>query len=252
MTKASRQQRILEYLNVHQSVDIEELSKLCEVSTTTIRRDLNELTTTGDIERVHGGAVIKDIQIEPFVIHRANFHYEEKRRIGKAAADLVSDGETIIVSTGTTTETMIPFLSEKNDLTVITNALNIAYKLSFYQHINTIVLGGVLRPQEFDLLGHITENSLSDLVASKLFRGVKGIDIKHGFTATDIAHVRTDLKMMELVQEMIIVADHSKFQQIGSISLAPITAASVIITDVEAPKDQVKQIIDKGVNVITV
>ncbi|MDK2980510.1 MAG: DeoR family transcriptional regulator, aga operon transcriptional repressor [Chloroflexota bacterium] len=252
MTKASRQQRILEYLNVHQTVDIEELSKLCNVSTTTIRRDLSDLTDAGDIERVHGGAVIKDLQVEPFVLPRANFHYEQKRRIGKAAAELVNDGDTIIISTGTTTEAMIPFLSEKNGLTVITNALNIAYKLSFYQHITTIVLGGILRHQEYDLLGHITENSLSGLVASKLYRGVMGIDVKHGFTATDITHVRTDEKLIEVVQEMIIVADHSKFRQIGSISLAPITAAAAIITDNEAPQDVIQEIRDAGVKVIAV
>lgn len=113
MTKASRQQRILKYLNIHQSVDIEELSKLCSVSTTTIRRDLNELTGTGDIERVHGGAVIKDIQIEPFVLPRSNFHYDQKRRIGKAAADLINDGDTIMISTGTTTEAI--FFAELNE-----------------------------------------------------------------------------------------------------------------------------------------
>lgn len=252
MTKASRQQRILEYLNIHQTVDIEELSRLCNVSTTTIRRDLNELTDNDDIERVHGGAVMKDMHVEPFILARANFHFEQKRRIGKAAADLVINGDTIIISTGTTTEAMIPFLSEKKDLTVITNALNIAYRLSFYQHITTIVLGGLLRHKEFDLLGHITENALSGLVASKLYRGVAGINIKHGFTATDIAHVHTDQKIIEIVQEMIIVADHSKFRQTGSISLAPITSASTIVTDTEAPTDQIAQIRALGIKVLVV
>lgn len=250
--RAERHHKILEYLQTNHAADVEELSNLCKVSPATIRRDLNYLHKQGEIDRVRGGGILKESQAEPLVLPRANLHYEAKRRIGKAAADLVKDGETIIISTGTTTEAMIPFLTEKSGLTVITNALNVAYRLTPYENIATIVLGGLLRHRELDLLGHITDNSLSDLVATKLFRGVRGIHYKQGLTATDIMHVRTDEKMITKVQELIIVADHSKFNRMGSVQLGPVTVASTIITDNEAPMEEVERIRQLGVRVILV
>ncbi len=252
MSKKTRQHQILRYISFHETVDVKDLSKEFNVSEATIRRDLIELDQNNEISRVHGGAIITEEQHEPFSLPRASLHHEIKRRIGKAAADMVKDGESIIISTGTTTEAMVPFLCEKKGLTVITNALNIAYRLSQYQHINTIVLGGMLRHHEFDLLGHITENSLNGLVATKLFRGVQGIHIRHGYTANDITHVNTDQKMLDIVHDLIILADHSKFNQMGSVTLAPINAASAIITDSEVDPEKVAEVKDLGVKVIIV
>jgi len=247
-----RQQKILDYLNSNKSASIEELSKYCDVSKATIRRDLNYLDTTEDLIRVRGGALHKIRKIDPFVLPRSIIQADAKKRIGKAAADLVQDDETIIVSTGSTTEAMIPYLSEKKGLTVITNALNVAYQLTKFENISTIVLGGLMRHSELDLLGHITEDSLSDLVATKLFRGVKGVHPKLGLTASDIGHVRTDRKMIDIVQELIILADHTKFYSNGSIKVGPVSIASTIITDINAPKEEVEIIRTMGVRVITV
>ena len=247
-----RHHRILDYLQNNRSANVEELSKLCNVSPATIRRDLNYLHQNGEVERVRGGGFVKETHNDNLVLPRASVHYEEKKRIGKQAADLVKDGETIIISTGSTTEAMVPFLAEKSDLTVITNALNVAYRLTRYENISVIVLGGLLRHREFDLLGHITENSLTNLVATKLFRGVRGIHHKQGLTASDIMQVRTDEKMIQKVRELIIVADHSKFSFMGSAHLGPVTTASTIITDTEAPMDEVERIRNLGVKVIMV
>jgi len=250
--RATRHQRILDYINHNRTANVDELSKLCGVSPATIRRDLNYLQGQGDINRVRGGAILDKKQVEPFVLPRATMQHEAKQRIGRAAADLISDGETIIISTGTTTEAMVSFLAEKKGLTVITNALNICYRLSQYEHITTIVLGGFLRHQEYDLLGHITENSLSDLVVSKLFRGISGIHYKQGLSGTNVMHVRTDRIMIEHVQELIILADHTKFFRTGSVHLGPVNTASTIITDVDAPIEDVGRIRELGVNFILV
>lgn len=250
--RETRQQKILDYLNINKSANIEELSKYCDVSEATIRRDLNYLETTEDLVRVRGGALRKIRKIDPFILPRSFIQADAKKRIGKAAADLVQDDETIIVSTGSTTEAMIPYLSDKKGLTVITNALNVAYQLTKFENISTIVLGGLMRHSEFDLLGHITEDSLSDLVATKLFRGVKGVHPKLGLTASDVGHVRTDRKMIDIVQELIILADHTKFYSNGPIKVGPVSIASTIITDINAPKEEVEIIRTMGVRVITV
>ena len=138
--RETRHQKILDYLFSHQSADIDELSQYCDVSTATIRRDLDYLEINGDLLRVHGGAMRKSEKIDSFLLARSLVQADAKKRIGKAAADLVQDHDTIIVSTGTPTEAMIPFLSEKKDLTVITNALNVAYQLTKYENITTIAI----------------------------------------------------------------------------------------------------------------
>jgi DeoR/GlpR family transcriptional regulator of sugar metabolism len=250
--RETRHQRILDYLISNQSASIDELSKYIDVSEATIRRDLDYLESTGDLIRVRGGALRKNEKIDPFVLPRSLIQAYIIRRLGKAAANLVQDNDTIIVSTGSTTEAMIPFLSEKVGLTIITNALNVAYQLTRFENISTIVLGGLLRHSEFDLIGHITEDSLSGLVATKFFRGVKGIHPKQGLTASDVVQVRTDRKMIGIVQDLIILADHTKFSSMGSIQVGPVSIASVIITDVDAPKEDLELIRQMGVNVITV
>ena len=252
MIKESRQRIILDQVNTQHTVNVEELSTMLRVSEATIRRDLIDLETRGVLNRVHGGATVKQSLPEPFIMARSGLQRDAKRRIGKAAAGLVKDGDTIIISTGTTTEAMIPFLADKTNLTVITNALNIAYRLTQYEHITTVVLGGVMRTREFDLLGHITESSLTDLVANRLFRGVYGIHPRHGLTASDILHVRTDQRMIKMTQELIIVADHTKICRVGSVQLAPVTAASYIITDNDAPEEEVERLRVLGVNMVLV
>lgn len=252
MIKESRQRIILDQVNTQQTVNVEELSNMLKVSEATIRRDLIDLESKGAVSRVHGGASLKHSAPEPFTMARSGLQRDAKRRIGKAAAELVKDGETIIISTGTTTEAMIPFLADKANLTVITNALNIAYRLTQYEHITTVVLGGVMRARELDLLGHITESSLSELVATRLFRGVYGIHPRHGLTGSDILHIRTDQRMIQMTQELIIVADHTKICRVGSVQLAPINAASVIITDTDAPEEEVARLRELGVNVMLV
>lgn len=108
MNKTSRKQSILDYIKIHESVDIKELHERFNVSEATIRRDLNELDLSGEINRVRGGAFVETEDVEPFSLPRSTVHHDEKKRIGEAAANLVADGETIIISTGTTTEAMIP------------------------------------------------------------------------------------------------------------------------------------------------
>src|SRR5512139_2618864 len=152
-----RHQQIIEHVLSKKSVRVVELSDIFNVSLATIRRDLSQIEEKGLIQRVHGGAVlIEDIE-EPPILNRKYKQSEAKRRIGSAAADLVNDHETIIITSGTTTEAMVPFLTGKNGLTVITNAINVAGQLVRYPHISVIVLGGWLRHSEFSMHGHITD-----------------------------------------------------------------------------------------------
>lgn len=252
MLSQKRQQRILEIIKSQKSAQVGELSDLLGTSLSTVRRDLREMEEEGLINRVHGGAVLIDNDYESPILMRASDHAEEKRRIAQAAAQLVLDDETIIITSGTTTEAMLPYLAEKQNLTVITNAITIAYKLGQYANIEVIVLGGWLRRSEYSLLGHIAMQALQDLQASKLFHGTYGIDLEYGLTGTFLPEVQTDRAIFESVREMIVLADSSKFNQIGPVRLAPLDIITTLITDTRIAEDHLATLMSKNIEVITV
>ena len=252
MLSQQRQQQILEFIRTHKSAQVVELSSEFGISLSTVRRDLREMEEEGLINRVHGGAVIADNDYESPLLLRSNHYSAEKERIGKAAADLVQNDETIIITSGTTTEMMLPYLAQKQNLTIITNAITIAYKLGQYEHIEVIVLGGWLRRTEYSLLGHIAMQALQDLQASKVFHGIYGIDIESGLTGTFLPEVQTDRAIFAAANELIILADSSKFNQVGPVRLAPIDDITTLITDAGISREQVDAFRKKDVEVIVV
>jgi DeoR family transcriptional regulator of aga operon len=162
----------------------------------------------------------------------------------------VHDGETIIITGGTTTEAMVPFLATKSNLTVITNAVNIAYRLGSYPQIAVIVLGGWLQHAESYLLGHLTEQALQDLQAAKLLHSVHGLDPEHGLTGTTLQSVETDRTIIAHAGELVILADHAKFGLIGPVRMGPVNAASTIVTDRDAPREMVETLRKQGIVVL--
>jgi DeoR/GlpR family transcriptional regulator of sugar metabolism len=251
-----RQKQLLTYLVTRRAAQISELSMAFGVSMSTVRRDLQEMEDRGLVRRVHGGALLLDGHpdrgAEETAPQRASHQAEVKRRIGQAAAALVRDNSTIIVTGGTTTAEMLPFLAEKANLTVITNAVNVAYALSGGPSIDVIVLGGWLRHSELSLLGHLTMQALHDLRADQVFHGIFGIDVEHGLTGTFIQEVQTDRAIIGAARELVILADHTKFGQTGPMRLLPIGAASTVVTDTEAPASSVEALRRQGINVIVV
>jgi DeoR/GlpR family transcriptional regulator of sugar metabolism len=250
MLREDRKQQILDYITAQKSAQVKELSNILNVSVATIRRDLSEMEEEGLLRRVHGGAVSLDGFGEPPILQRKNNQSEEKHRIGEAAAALVEDGETIIITSGTTTEAMVPYLTNKNNLTVITNAVNVAAYLTRYPDISVIVLGGYLRHSEFSLVGHLTDQALQDLRAEKIFHGIFGLDPRYGLTGVDMQEVQTDRRIISAAGQLIILADHTKFHQVGPIRLAPIEVVSVVVTGQEALKDNVEALRAQGIQVI--
>jgi DeoR/GlpR family transcriptional regulator of sugar metabolism len=250
MLTKRRQQLLLDYITAHESAQVSKLCEEFDISISTVRRDLIELEGQGLISRVHGGAVLVDKNIEPPIIQRSVYQAEEKQRIGEAAARLVNDNDTIMITSGTTTEAMIPFLANKKNLTVITNAINNAYHLTQYPHIAVVMLGGWLRHAEYSVHGHLTESGLSDLHPQKLFHGIFGVCATTGLTGSDLQEVQTDRSLISAIPELIILADHTKFCRAGPVRLAPIEAASIIVTDTKAPEKEVSALREKGIEVI--
>jgi len=242
MLDTERRQQIVDLVEQRNSLTVSELGAHFGVSAATIRRDLNLLSQRGMIERAHGGAA-KRVRVatempEPPLLHRAALQAEEKRRIARAAAAHVHDGETIIITSGTTTAEMAPHLADRSRLTVITNALNIALALAQFPTITVIVLGGVLRHSELTVLGSLAEDAMENLRADKLFMGSSAIHVDYGLSAENFAEARSDQSLMAAAREIIVLADHTKFGRVATVRVSPLERIRRIITgEAISPED---------------
>ncbi|MBC7225596.1 MAG: DeoR/GlpR transcriptional regulator, partial [Anaerolineae bacterium] len=201
----------------------------------------------------HGGAIaLERAAPEPPVVLRMAECQEEKARIGRAAAELVRDGETIFLGSGTTTLEVARNLGHKKDLTVITNALNIANQLAGQEQITVIVAGGLLRHSELSMIGHLTEQMLRELRADKVIMGMRAISMEDGLTNDYLPETVTDRTIIQFAPEVILVADHTKFGKVATAFVAPVTAVRKIVTDDKAPQPILAELERVGIEVIVV
>jgi DeoR family transcriptional regulator of aga operon len=248
---AARQAEVLQWVQTHRVVQVNELARSMGVSPSTIRRDLSQMEEEGLLRRVHGGAVLErtDGVEEPQPQDRAVTAAGEKRRIAAAAARMVEDGSRILISGGTTTEAMIPLLSAREDLTIVTNSLNIAIVAGELRGIDVIVLGGYLRRGERSLLGHLTRQALSELVVDRMFTGAFGLDAG-GVTGAHLAEAETDQFLMSAAQELVVLADSTKFGRRGAVRLASVDQIGVLATDPGASAETLAPWREAGVEIV--
>jgi DeoR/GlpR family transcriptional regulator of sugar metabolism len=255
MLDVKRRQRLVAFVVQNNGATVAELAEQLGVSQATVRRDLARLDQQGLIERAHGGAAPRTGKRtadfpEPPVLQRAFLQVEEKRAIGRVAADYIADGDVVIISGGTTTAEMIPHLARRRDLTIITNALNITSLLAPHKNITVIMLGGVLRHSELSILGALTEDALKNLRADKLFLGTPAIHVDYGLSADDMTEVQSDRNIMAAAREITVLADHTKFGKIATMRQAPIERVRRLITDWQAPESDLTALRKQGVEVI--
>jgi DeoR family transcriptional regulator, aga operon transcriptional repressor len=244
---------ILEMLEEKGQVDVTSLSKELMVSEVTVRNDLKQLEQKNVLIRARGGAMKIDRVGTDFAIsdkHKQN--YEQKKRIGKAAAALIEEGDTIILDSGTTTLEITKNLSTLSELTVITNALNIADQLADHPKVNVIVPGGFLRKNSLSLIGSIAEESFKTYFCDKLFLAVDGLSVVYGLSTPNVEEAHLNGVMISISKQVIVVADSSKFLKRSFAFMAPITAVDILITDDGIPLEEQKKLENAGVKVIVV
>ncbi len=254
LLKEERQQRILEVLEENRKVTVTELSRQFGISEVTVRRDLHDLAESGQLRRAHRGALVAITHPpEPPVIQRMNLEYAAKEAIALAALALVNEGDSIFIGSGSTTTCFARCLAKRNRLTIITNALNIAAELAALDiRHSVVVIGGVIRSPELSLLGHIAELALNEVRVNKIFMGVQSLSLDGGWTTDHLPEVSTTRKILTMSDEMIILADHTKFGHTGAAFIAPVTCISTLVTDAQADAAFIQQIKAKGVRVIQV
>jgi DeoR/GlpR family transcriptional regulator of sugar metabolism len=232
MLVEERRDRILSLLSEHGKVRVKELSRLLKTSEVTIRNDLQELHQRGRLRKTHGGAMPPDsANGEASLQEKYHSHAEEKRRIGAAAAALVNDGETIILDSGTTTQEIAKRIKDKQNLTVITNGVNIAMELAGARGVQVLLLGGVLRDNAFSIGGHFAEEMLRQLSADKLFLAADACDLEFGVSTPNLEESRVNQAMARIAREKILVADSSKFGKRGLSRIVPLLEMNHVITD---------------------
>jgi len=236
-------------------VTVDELSKNFNVSQITIRSDLQLLHEDGKIIRTHGGALkISGSSFDLPLSVKETRHHEEKYLIGKAALELIKDGETIIIDSGSTTVELAKQIVEKpfKSLTVITNALNVAMVLSHQSHIQVVMLGGTLRKMSYSMVGPLAEETLGQLYADRLFLGVDGFDIDYGLTTPDILEARLNRKMIEVSKDIILLTDSSKFGRRSLSFIANLDMINIVVTDSNVPSQIFQSLKNMNIGIISV
>jgi len=253
MLNEERQRAILELLRRDGRVVVVDLAEQYDTSQVTIRKDLDALHLKGLIHRTHGGALpARDGALEdPTLREKEKLHRKEKLQIAAAAVSMVSEGQVVILDSGTTTTAIARALRNFRNLTIITNSVNIAAELSG-SAVEVILSGGNLRKNSFSLVGPIAEETLHKLHADILFLGVDGFDVHYGISTPNLLESKVNRAMIEISKVAVAVCDSSKFGKRSLSLIAPPSALQHVITDSGIPKADLGALKKSGVEVTIV
>ncbi|HEY6766014.1 MAG TPA: transcriptional repressor AgaR [Candidatus Sulfotelmatobacter sp.] len=253
MLNEERRRDILELLKRDGRVMVVDLAKHFRTSQVTIRKDLDALQAQGRIYRSHGGALParESALDDPTLREKEKQHRRQKLQIAAAAAAMVQEGQVVILDSGTTTTAIARALREFENLTIITNAVNIAAELAG-STLDVILTGGTLRKNSFSLVGPIAEETLGRLNGDILFLGVDGFDVQHGLTTPNLLEAKVNRAMMDVARVVVAVCDSSKFGRRSLSSIAPPARVHHLITDQGIPKTDLAQLRKTGIRVTLV
>ena len=209
------------------STSVAQLADSLDVAEATVRRALQRLAREGRVIRTYGGATVAGAC--PPLASRDPLS-DRKRAIGAAAADLVVDGSTVALSSGSTVLEVARHLRDRH-LTVITNALDVTAVLMDAAGISLIVLGGVVLPEMHSTRGHLTEDALRDLRADTVFMGASAIDLDSGFMTEHVGEIAVDRALRAIAREAVVVADSTKFDRVAPGFMFGFAAVGTLVTD---------------------
>lgn len=230
-------------------VTVASLAQQYGVVESTIRRDLAVLKGQGLIERTYGGAV-SGLGTEPGVTERERLAQAEKDAIAREAASLVSDGDTVILDTGTTCAALARHLGDRHHLTVITSGFPVAEGLMGFDGTEVIMLGGSLRRQSRGTVGPVTEATLRGMTARLAFLGADGVVAGRGICEASPSQISLKTLMAEQSREVVVLADSTKLGKAPSHFWMPVHTPWTLITDSGADAEQVDRFESSGCEVI--
>lgn len=248
MTTFERRQRLVRFLRERPGIKVTELAERLNVSQGTIRNDLRALEQTGQIERVRGGAVTRDSHhpANPSFAARVRVHAEAKARIAGRAAEMIEDGDSIILDASTTVFAMVTHLERLRNLTIVTNGIETALALAKNPSHTVILVGGVLRPDGTSVVGHLGAQILDDLHIKTAFVSCSGFTPKAGLTEIDIQEVLIKRRMIGCAERVIALIDSHKFGRVDLTSFASLEQISHILTDSDLDSTFIEQLRPTG------
>lgn len=246
-----RRRKILEWLQEEGSARVRDLSAAFEVSEATIRQDLERLEADGYITREHGGAFLKTLprQVETLSLQHLE-NMDKKRRIGVRAASLVGDGETIILDAGSTTTEVAHGLLQRRELTVITNALNIALILGAVPGFAVHMPGGQFKAPTLSLSGDKSVEYFRDILSGKLFLATAGVSLDAGLTYPSFADLQLKQAMIKAAQHIYLVADSTKINRTSFTRLGTLDVIHSFITDDGIRDEDAREFERRGIELI--
>jgi DeoR family transcriptional regulator of aga operon len=260
MNRHSRLNAVLDAITEAGHVDVDELAKKLQVSPSTIRRDLNFLAEQQLLSRTHGGAVGTTVNYDLPVRYRRSSRSTEKERIGQAVAGLIPDGSVVGLSGGTTTTEVARALAgehpdsdpEGKQVTIVTNAINIANELTVRRRIKLIVTGGVSRLHSFELTGPLAYDALSQFDLDVAVLGVNALDPDWGAKVADEDEARINRLMVERARTVIVAADATKLSSRAFARVCPLADINYLVTGQGIDPTAAAKIQAAGVKVVLV
>ncbi|MFF1357562.1 DeoR/GlpR family DNA-binding transcription regulator [Streptomyces sp. NPDC058297] len=259
MSRDARWKSLLELLVERGRLDVEEAAADLGVSAATIRRDFDQLAEQQMLVRTRGGAVVHGVSYELPLRYKTARNASEKERIAKAVAELITPGEAVGLTGGTTTTEVARALAVRPDLasgspalTIVTNALNIANELAVRPQFKIVVTGGVARPQSYELIGPLADGVLSQITVDTAVLGVVGFDVAHGAAAHDEAEAAINRLLCERAERVIVAADSSKLGQRAFARICATERIGTLVTDSAVDAATVERFEEAGVKVLAV
>ncbi len=245
-----RLERLREILRIDHVVSVEELCRRLEVSAATVRRDLAQLESLGEVRRVHGGGVGTESRLEePLFDDKTSIAAREKQRIAQAALKFIQPNDTIFLDGGSTVLELARLIRDRSNLTVVTNSLRAAIELAA-QGPRVILIGGEFRRLSQTLVGPLTRLTLDEVHVDKAFMGTIGLTLEEGLTTTDPSEAYTKELVMQHARQVFLLADHSKVGKVSFACAGQLGRVQVLITDKQVDRKFSSQLRKDGVEVV--
>lgn len=242
-----RKKMILDLLTEDSRISVSDLAKRFGVTMVTARADLVSLEEEGFIVRTHGGAMPA---FHPKIMERIRSRKDIKAAMARAAAHLINDGDTVIITAGTTTALIPKYLLGKRDIHIVTNNTLLLTYVRANPQLRVTLVGGEFLPSEEGMVGPLALEAISQFHVAKSFIGVDGASVKQGFTANSVESADFVRKMADQADEVIAVADSSKFGTAGFAKILPFEQVHTLVTDAFLHRDFEEKLIEANVNVI--
>lgn len=246
----NRTNKILELLTDEKKIEVSYLAKQLDVSQVTIRKDLDALENKGIIKREHGFAVLCSTDD---INGRIAYHYEEKKKIALKAAELISDGDTIMIESGSCCALLAEALTQlRKDLTIITNSAFIAEYIRGKSNFQIVLLGGIYQQDAQVMVGPMIQECVANFFVDYFFIGTDGYDFRIGFSNRDQMRAQAVRDMSHQAEQVVVLTESDKFSRRGVVPLNLKNKVKTVITDNKIDSVFTQELQTQGIDVMTV